>query len=272
MRWSLVWMWLMALLGAEEPKKWVVYYGSQLDYPLFAPYSLVVLEGDHKVSIDPLLEQGKTVLGYLSLGEVSKDRWYFSDVQREGLLLEANSNWPDSYFVDVRRPEWTKWVVERLIPRLLTSHFSGVFLDTVDSMEYLEAQDPVRYAGMKAGVVALIKTIHLHYPQMPIMLNRGFHILPQVALDINMELAESIFSRHDFQTGKEEWVDMEVYQQIAKELKEAQKINPKLQIYTLDYWNLDEVDSVRRIYKTQREQGFIPYVTTLELDQITQEP
>lgn len=254
------------------PKKWVVYYGDNIPAENFLDYNVVVLEPDQRPSINLLLEQGKTVLGYISLGEVSKDRSYFKSVQGDGILLEKNPNWPDANYVDMRSNKWTSRVVEDLIPAILFQHFSGIFIDTIDTAETLEHKDPVKYRKMKEGAIKLIKTIRLHFPEMKIMLNRGFELLPYVAKEIDSVLAESIYAVHNFKTGQEELVKPEIYASIVKELKEAQKINPSLEVYTLDYWNRNDPQEIKKIYETQRAQGFIPYVATLQLNEIMTEP
>lgn len=253
-------------------KKWAIYFAENLPNEVFKPYSPVVLEPDQHPDLAILLESGKMVLGYLSLGEVSKDRHYYSEVKKEGLLLETNKNWPDSRMVDVRNPLWTSRVIEELIPSILFSRFSGVFLDTVDNPSYLEEKEPEKYKGMKKGIVQLIKTIRLHYPQMPIMMNRGFAILKDVANEIDMVLAENILVDHNIAEGKSRFVSEEQYQKVVKELKEAQKINPELEIFTLDYWDPNDTETVKKIYEIQRESGFYPYVSTLHLNQIIPEP
>lgn len=256
----------------ESPKKWVVHYGENLPVEVYKDYSLVVLEPDQRPPINLLLEQGKTVLGYISLGEVSKDRSYFKSVKDEGILFEKNPNWPDAFYVDMRKKEWTNRVINDLIPAILFQHFSGIFIDTIDNAETMEKQDPVKYRKMQEAAIKLIKTIRLHFPEMKIMLNRGFAILPYVAKDINSVLAESILALHNFKTGENTFIKPEYYEELVKELKDAQKLNPDLEIYTLDYWDIKDTQNVKKIYETQRAQGFIPYVATLQLNEIVPEP
>lgn len=258
--------------GEESPKKWVVHYGENLPVEVYKDYSVVVLEPDQRPPINLLLEQGKTVLGYISLGEVSKDRSYFKSVKDEGILFEKNPNWPDAFYVDMRTKEWTNRVINDLIPAILFQHFSGIFIDTIDNAETMEKQDPVKYRKMQEGAIKLIKTIRLHFPEMKIMLNRGFAILPYVAKDINSVLAESILALHNFKTGANTFIKPKYYEEIVKELKDAQKLNPELEIYTLDYWDIKDTQNVKKIYETQRAQGFIPYVATLQLNEIVTEP
>lgn len=258
--------------AASPAKKWVVYFHENLPNEVYAPYSLIILEGDQYPDISPLLESKKTVLGYLGVGEVSYDRYYFTAVKKEGLLLETNKNWPDSRMVDLRNKLWTKRIIEELIPCLLFQHFSGIFLDTVDNAIYLEEKDPIKYRGMKQAAIELIKTIRLHYPHIVLMMNRGLAILPHVAKDIDMVLAENILAEYDFKTHTSHLVPEKQYLEEVKKLKEAKEINPRLEIYTLDYWDTKDKEGMKKIYDIQMKQGFYPYVTSIELDQITPSP
>ncbi len=62
----------------------------------------------------------------------------------------------------------------------------------------LELREPKRFKGMTQASIALVKRIRQANPGIPIMLNRGYEILPQVASDITMLLAESLVSDYDF--------------------------------------------------------------------------
>lgn len=275
------WIMVLSLLSSlfsfghstePPPKKWVVYYGPNIPPERFSDYQVVVLEPDHHPDIGLLLEQGKTVLGYISLGEISNTRGYFSDVEKEGILYSVNPNWPESRYVDMRSSKWTCKVVQELIPAILFQRFSGIFIDTIDNAEAMEKSDPVAFKGMKDAAIQLIKTIRLHYPEIKIMLNRGFAVLPKLNHIIDMELAESIYTQYDFQSGKNSLVNEEIYRELSDQLKGLQKSNPHLELYSLDYWNPQDGEGVKTIYNRQRKEGFIPYVSTTSLSEIIPEP
>jgi hypothetical protein len=103
--------------------RWVVVYSEKPTVEEFRDYGLVVLDSIHHPPIRTRLEHKKTVIGYISLGEVESYRDYFKAVEKEGILYEKNPNWPDSRFVDVRDTRWTKRVLEELIPQLLHKGF-----------------------------------------------------------------------------------------------------------------------------------------------------
>jgi uncharacterized protein (TIGR01370 family) len=252
--------------------RWVVVYSEKPAVAEFRDYGLVVLDSVHHPPIRPLLEQKKTVIGYISLGEVENYRDYYKAVEAEGILYEKNPNWPDSRYVDVRDARWTRRVVEDLIPRLLHKGFQGIFIDTLDNPADLERRDPVKFKGMTQAAANLVKAIRRHYPRMHIMLNRSYEILPAVEGLIDSVLGESVFTEIDFEKKTYRLADQKTYQQQVKWLKEAKARRPKLKVYTLDYWPPTDTAGVARIYAEQRKNGFIPYVSIKELDRVLEEP
>ncbi len=259
---------------AVEPKtqRFVVYYTDQAPSQTFEPYDVIVFDSQAHPQLRPLQHRGKLLLGYLSLGEGEKSRSSYAWQAKQKLLLSENPDWPGHRVLDIRNPVWAAHVVENLIPDILHHGFDGIFLDTVDSPIYLETLDPKTYPGMKQAAVELIKTIRLHYPRMPIVLNRGFDILPEIASDISGVLAESIYTAYDFKNKKHRLQPKEHYASVANFLKTTQSNAPRLTIYTLDYWPESDSESIKSIYAAQRAQGFIPYVAPIDLQTVMREP
>ncbi len=259
-------------LDAAPGTRWVCYYADTASISAFDKFDLAVLDSDASIDLHTLADRGKQLVGYLSIGEAEQTRSYFPAVKSEGILLQENKDWEGSFFVDVRDPRWTKRIIEDLIPNILRKGFEGVFLDTVDNAPHLERTDPVRYKGMSAGMVNLIKTIRKHFPHITLIMNRGFEILPKVENEIEMVLGESIFADYDFASKQYRLVPSAEYQEHVRLLKEARKRKPQLSILTLDYWNPADPKGIARIYREQRANGFNPYVATIALDRIVEEP
>jgi uncharacterized protein (TIGR01370 family) len=258
--------------ASAADQRWVVVYSEKPAIAEFRDYGLVVLDSTHHPPIRPLLEQKKTVIGYISLGEVENYRDYYKAVEKEGILYEKNPNWPDSRYIDVRDVRWTRRVVEDLIPRLLHKGFQGIFIDTLDNPADLERRDPVKFKGMTEAAANLVRAIRRHYPRMYIMLNRSYEILPAVDGMIDSVLGESVFTEIDFEKKTYRLADAKTYQLQVKWLKEAKARRPKLKVYTLDYWPTTDTAGIARIYAEQRKNGFVPYVSVKDLDRVLKEP
>jgi uncharacterized protein (TIGR01370 family) len=241
-------------MAQAQTLRWACYYASAAPLSTLSKFDLLVFDSDAHPAIAPLKERGKTVVGYLSIGEVNSTRAYFNNVKAQNLVLQENKNWQGSFFIDVRNPLWTRRVVEELVPKIIQKGFNGIFLDTVDNAPYLEQQDPRQYRGMADAMVQLIKTIRQNYPAIKIIVNRGFDILPRIESEIDMVLGESI-------------VESQV-----RSLQDLKKRRPGVTILTLDYVDPSNRSAVVQTYRRQRANGFNPYVSTRELNMIFEEP
>jgi uncharacterized protein (TIGR01370 family) len=258
--------------GTGVVQRFAVYYTDEAPMSEFDNFDLLVFDSDYHPALNTLADRGKTLLGYISLGEVEDNRAYYDDVKKEGILLQENRYWKGSYFVDLRDSRWTRRVIERLIPRILGRGFQGLFLDTLDNAAHLEQINPSKFKGMQSAAADLVKTIRYHYPSIQIMLNRAYEILPAVGEDIDMVLGESVFADYNFETKSYHRVPPKLYRQQVEILSNARRQSPTLQIMTLDYWDPGDRDGLLEIYSEQRKNGFVPYVATVELDRVVPEP
>jgi uncharacterized protein (TIGR01370 family) len=259
-----------SVLGGPSPSRWAIYYATTAEPIAFAPYDTVVLDADRSPPIGPLVERGKTVLGYLSLCEVSGTRSYFAGLQAEGLLLGEHPIWRGSHYIDVRDARWSRRVIEDLIPRLLRRGFTGLFLDTLDDAAALDRQPGRR--GMREAAVRLVKTIRRHYPDVTLMMNRGYDLLPAVERDIDAVLAESLYGTYDFATRRYRRVAPADTAAQLRVLRAARTRRPSLRLFALDYWDPRDADGIAALYREARAAGFEAYVATIELDQLVPEP
>lgn len=259
-----------APLQAERP--WVVYYSDKAPLEAFEPFDLLVLDSKYHPPLEPLRAQGKTLLGYISLGEAEKHRHFYGEVKAEGILLMENKYWPGSYFVDLRDPRWARRVLEDLIPHILQKGFDGIFIDTMDNPPHLERLDPKKFKGMTKAAVNLLRSIRQHFPDIPIMLNRGYDLYDQGGAYVDMLLGESVYADYDFENKTNQLVEPKLYQRQVEILQQAKAKHPHLELYSLDYWDPDDRAGIARIYAEQRKNGFHPYVSTIKLDQIISRP
>jgi uncharacterized protein (TIGR01370 family) len=259
-------------LPSEKTASWLIYYSNQAPVETLCRYDLLVLDSDSHPPLQPLIRRGKILLGYLSIGEVEDYRTFFAEVRAEGLFLRENQNWKGSYFVNLRDERWPRRLLEKIIPKIVEQGFNGLFLDTLDNAIELERIDSQKYSGMKSAAAAIVREIRHRYPGLKIMMNRGYELLPEIGREIDMVLGESVFTTYDFTSQKYHRVPQETYSGQVRLLKEAQQRHPGLKVFTLDYWNPEDSAGIRRIYKTERANGFNPYVATIKLNRIVQEP
>jgi uncharacterized protein (TIGR01370 family) len=256
----------------NNQERFAIYYSDKAAIEKFSNYQLMVLDRLYHPSLQELSEDGKMLLGYLSLGEIERSSPYFQVLKQSNLILQENKNWKGSYYIDLRDSLWQKIVIEEIIPDMLRQGFKGIFFDTLDNPLELERVSPVKFKGMSDAAVQLVKAVRMHYPQIKIMVNRAYPILPQIAFDVDMVLGESVAGDYNFDKKIYMPVEKSLYRQQVQWLQEVKKMNPLLQIYTLDYAEPNDKKTIADIYRIQRENGFIPYVASIELDELIDEP
>ncbi len=256
---------------AHGHTRFLINYGADVGEEI-GNYDVVVLDPDAPAASSAKRHPGTIVLGYLSLGEVHGGRGYVAELQANGSLLRPNPNWPDARFIDLRDRRWHKMVIERLVPEILAKGFNGLFFDTLDDAEFLETQDPARFAGMVNAAADLLRAIRQRFPGIPLMVNRGYAVLPHAAGAFDMLLGESVSASYDPTSGIYKPSADADYKWQVDRMRDAQQRDPKLRLFSLDYWNPDDPRGIARIYTLERTNGFIPYVGTRDLTQVVPEP
>jgi len=259
---------------AEEPTSlpWAIYYGLEDKTDELRPYQLLVLEPHHKHPIRDFVAKDKTVLGYVSLGEMNESHPFFAKAKAADVFLEMSENWEGSHLVDLRESAWQALVIEDIIPMVLHYGVTGLFLDTLDNAVMLERRNPKKYAGMQAAAGQLIARIKAHYPSLKLMQNRGFELLEETATHVDMLLAESTYSTYHFEEKTHRLLSENDRAYYLEQLQRARELAPTLDIFTLDYWDEKDTNTIRRIYQVQRAKGYHPYVAPISLTSILPEP
>jgi len=254
----------------DRSLRWLAFYGMTAEEGILGSYDIVVLDQAYQGSIEQVAAAGAQVCGYLSLGEVRAADPFADELDRAALLSE-NYDWPGTRRVDVRSLSWRSLVLDRRIPSLAAQGFTGLMLDTLDTPPYLERLNPSQYGGMREAAVSLVDSIRARWPEMMLIMNRGYALLPDVLDKIDALLAESFMTLPNRQTGGFVWVDpAQIDVQIAL-MEPAMHKEPPLPILSLDYWDPDDPTTIAEIYRRERDLGHHPYVATQYLDQIVPE-
>ena len=217
--------------------KWVAFYGQTVDEALLASYDIVVLDPMFMGSIAAAGQSGARVCGYISLGEINTSDPFYKRVDNAA-LLEENSSWPGTRRIDVRHHSWAELVIEEVIPSILAKGFTGLMLDTLDTPPYLEAVDPAGARGMRQAAVDLVCEIRRYYPNLFIIMNRGYALLSSVTDCIDAVIAESLLTSPDpKRSGTYKWNEPALVDLQLSLLEPARRRSTLLPILSLDYWD-----------------------------------
>jgi uncharacterized protein (TIGR01370 family) len=253
-----------------KPLRWAVYYDNTIAAEHFNDYDLLIFDREHYPPFAKIKEK-TTILAYISIGELHGHSEAKEALKEKDLLIDENPTW-GSYVVDITAPFWHEKILAK-VADAKAKGFDGVMLDTLDSpLHWAESQSEEKRQEIEDAAVALVATIRETHPDLRLALNRGFRLLPRLVPHIDYAIAESIYSKTDVSSGQFELFPTTTYAELVDGLTLAKTASPDLQILTLDYWAMDDVEGVLKIYAAQRANGFSPYVTTPDLRQLTHEP
>ena len=257
--------------GADEKpeiRTWLCYYGSVFGFEVYSRFDLVVLDGHKHPPLKHTRNGHPILFGYISIGEVDEKGPLWELARGQPYLVKRNVFW-ESWIVDVRDPAWQRLLFEVAIPAVLEQNFDGLFLDTPDSsLSLLHGKDRDRFEGVKEALEEIVKGIRDRYPKKYIAINRGLPVLPKIAPYLDFVVVEDLYSYYAGHGEGYMRVSPETRSVLLKQVKAGLRINPELTVLTLDYAGNGQIALAKEAIAFSRERGFIPYVSTYELDQV----
>ncbi len=267
---------MVAFLGGtvagagEKPKvrTWLCYYGSVFGSDVYTQFDLVVLDGHKHPPLKHTRNDHPIILGYISIGEVDEKGPLWELARGQPYLVKRNVFW-ESWIVDVRDPAWQRLLFEVAIPAVLEQGFDGLFLDTPDSsLSLLHGKDREKFEGVEEALEEIVKGIRDRYPKKYIVINRGLPVLPRIAPYLDFVVVEDLYSYYAGHREGYVRVSPETRNVLLKQVNAGLRVNPELTVLTLDYAGNGQIALAKEAIAFSRERGFIPYVSTYELDQV----
>jgi len=245
-------------------KSTAVFYGTNLPSDILSKYSRIIVESDNvkPEELKALRSKGSYVYAYVSIGEVSPTRKWFKQIKKKWILGD-NKVW-DSKVMDLASLGWQNFIIDSVVTPLWEKGYRGLFLDTMDSF-YLFAKDEKQRKQQADALAELLKKIHLRYPDMRFISNRGFEVVSSIGYQLEAVLAESLFASWDNvkkvykETSKndQEWL-INKLNGIKKELS--------IDIIILDYADPSDSRKMRELAIKIAKEGFIPWISVVSLD------
>lgn len=233
---------------------------SKLSPKEVAPYKMVIVEPDfyNSQEIKSLKETGTRIFGYVTLGEVDPNRWYFNKMEELGFRGE-NKIWQSSY-LDLKNPAVRSLLLDQVIPAVVDKGMDGLFLDTIDAVS-----PETERADLQPYMAELIRSLRLKYPNLFIIQNAGLFLLDRTGPYIDAFLTESLASDYDFENREYLIRADSVFNQRLGYLNEYIR-NTEIPFLILDYaGNPIQVQQIRSRLDTLGRPYFISNIALSKL-------
>jgi uncharacterized protein (TIGR01370 family) len=254
-----------ALISASE-KNIAIYYAANPPVELLAKFARVIVEADNiqAKELDDIQAKGANVFAYASIGEVSSTRKWYRKMKKDW-ILGKNVAW-DSDVMDLSNPEWQDFLMAEVISPLWDKGYQGLFLDTLDSFK-LFAITEEKQAIQTTALQKFLKKVKQRYPDIKLIANRGFEIIPHIAKQLDAIAVESLYASWDNVHKKYKGTTENDQKWLLGKLNKI-KADYNLDIIIIDYMPPNKRNKAKQIAEKIQQQGFIPWVATPELNYI----
>lgn len=169
--------------------------------------------------------------------------------------------------MDIRSLEWQELLISEVIPKIFSKGYQGLFLDTLDTAEYLEWKDPVKYAGSLKAMKDFVLKLRKLFPSKFIITNNALSLMNEWGEHIDGALVEDLYHHYNFEKKFYEATSAE------HDFEKEKKMVPFLEkfkrpIFVIIYANKEQEKSIRISVRKAKQKGFFPYVSTLGLNEV----
>ncbi len=242
-------------------------YSAEPNEDLLLAYDLTILQPTSKVDLTVGQTLGNRYLAYLSVVEVSandQDEIHQAANDLGVELLSRNQEW-GTRMVDLTNPAWRNYVIHEIAASAIAKGFDGFFLDTLDSAEVLMREYPDRALEFDEALVALVSELRTAYPEVEIVVNRGFRWLDSLSQQIDGMMVESVYQTFVGNMGDYGYKPVPTSTTKLLELQIEKAMNQGLDVYVVDYVDPLQPEIAEATDEKIRDLGAIPFLTTPEL-------
>jgi len=262
MKFFIILFFVTSLFASLHEKSAMVYYGSEISYPMVGIHDYIIVQPDN---IDTNRHGFKLyrdkMYAYVSVGEVDKGIKEYSKVKKSWVL--ANNKAWKSEVMDLKNPEYIKFLFDDMIEPKIKRGFKNFFFDTLDSYHLSSKTQQERVAN-ELALVNFINEFHKRYPKSKLIVNRGFEIIDKIHNSVDAVLFESYYkgiggkklAYKDVSDNDRKWLDLQI--------NKIKSYN--LDVICVDYLKPNDTAKAKEVVKKIVKKGMIPYVSNRELD------
>jgi uncharacterized protein (TIGR01370 family) len=249
---------------AGAPNSVAIWYAASPPLASLAKFDWAVLEPGHLQAEDikTLRALGGKPFAYLSVGELAADAAALDAAGlREAASAQRNSAW-NSQVMDLRSPVWRDYLLQRA-QRYKEQGYVGLFLDTLDSFQL---QPEAQREAQRQALVSWLKLVHERFPQLTLIFNRGFEVLPDLPGVATAIAVESIHAGWDAGARQFRPVPPQDREWLLARLAPFKAQG--MALIAIDYLPRDQGRQAHALTQRLCAEGFIPFVTTPQLDHL----
>jgi hypothetical protein len=240
------------------------FYDHPIPMKLFSQFNRVVIESENFTDFHKTLAYKAEVFAYISVGE-AEDWRSVKPALKSSWILGTNQSWGNK-IIDLTQRGWREYLLKERMTPLWMAGYRAFFLDTIDSYQAV-VKDKSGRANQEKALVDLIQTIKNQFPNVKLLINRGFEIMPQIGRLVEGVIAESLF--YSWNPIDRRYIAINDNDRfwLVKQLREIRS-RYHLPVVVVDYLPPHLQEKAHQTAKRIAELGFIPWITNHSLNKI----
>lgn len=251
----------------NKVSSYFINYGAFQEEMLKYDVAIIGRNAMSKEDIAKFQQAGVWTVEYISLGEDYSlnvgdglgpggyASYYLYDESDQAI---PNGDW-GSYYVDPASPAWRQ-IIFNEIRRIIDKGVDGIFMDTVDCVD--------AYPQTFNGICNLIMDIRKEFPNIKLVLNRGFTVVPTLYEVLDGVMFELFSTYYNTNVFKYDVLDEKSVTFSYNRYNGVQLVNDCRQkkyfpVFAMEYYPADGFESDKQlIYDRDWEYDFIPYINS----------
>ncbi len=248
---------LFSPVANPEESPWLILYSSYASESDLKPFNPIVFDAQIHPPLDELAKSKKTIYGRVDIEQLFYAFPQFAHIKDQPQAVFQMCQ--ESFVIN-----WMEHIVENEIPALLKKGFNGIFLDGISAWKKATAGAQ----KFRNALPQLILLMRLHFPGTPIIVQSDQSVVEEIGGSLEGVVKFSVITTYNEETNQYQFVDAKLQGEAVAELKKIKEGNPQLQVFTVDFWDPNDGETIQKIYEAEKANGFRPYVGNFGLNKV----
>jgi hypothetical protein len=239
----------------DGPSPWLILYSKNATKEQLNPYNPLVFDAHNHPSLQAL-DRNKEIYAHINVGSLLISSHEFAARQSQTMNAEGQ---------DAFLTRWVDGMSERAILPLIRLGFNGIYFDGFN--EFKMALGQMNFKP-KETLFQIFLLLRQRFPNLLFLIEADPDVAEDIGNTVQGVIKFSALTRFNETTGKYDFLEDSSRQAVVAQLSGIKEQFSNIQIFTVDYWNPKDKQTIKKIYEIEQKSGFRPYVADMELNLI----
>lgn len=165
-------------------------------------FNTCIIDPTAEAELGPGRELGHSYFARLASVSLPEGSALAAEAALSGLTLREDGEGERPFLLDILHPNWADWMVEQHAKAAAQQGYGGFFVQGAADLPQLDALRPAKASEHRRAFVAFVQRLHERFPDKPIILHRGFDLVPELQTALHAVLIDGVFQSGGTTSGR----------------------------------------------------------------------